>query len=244
MTKLAYLFGANYTSTQYPLNGCLNDIENMNAFLTSKGWYVNTYKETIITRKLFLSKLLELILTGYDQLFLHFSGHGSTQLDTNGDEIDKQDEGIVVYSETDKNRLELVIDDEIKGILQCLKPNQTLYLFFDCCHSATICDLGWNIYKKFNSNNLMLVRDSNELETNGQVICLSGCADNDTSADATISGKAQGAFTRSFLDSYSSIKTWEQLLLDLQTYMKNNKFTQVPAMSCGKSLNLKTLVSL
>jgi hypothetical protein len=244
MTKLAYLFGANYPTTQYPLNGCINDVDNMNLFLTSKGWTVNLYKENVVTRKFFLTKLLELVLSGADQLFVHFSGHGSNQADTNNDEIDKTDEGIVVYVEYSKTEIELVIDDEIKGILQCLKPHQMMYLCFDCCHSASICDLGWNIYKKMNSNKLMLVRDTKELETNGQVICLSGCADNSTSADAFINGKSQGAFTRAFLDSYKSNKTWEQLINDIQTYMVQNKYSQVPAMSCGKNFNLLETLKL
>lgn len=246
MTKLAYLFGLNYSDTQNPLNGCHNDVDNMALFLRSKGWMTFVYKdnEVTISRKFILNKLLDLVLSNSNELFFHFSGHGSQQIDTNKDEIDGNDEGLVVYDEIDKSKFELVIDDELKGIVSCIKPTQKLTLFLDCCHSGTMCDLTFGLYQKWNSvNSLMLVKDGKNTETNGQVVVISGCLDNQYSSDAFIGGKYQGACTRAFLDCYSDKKSWERLILDMQNYMKMNKYEQIPQLSSGKLLNLKSLLS-
>lgn len=248
MVKIAYLFGLNYANTDNSLNGCHNDVDNMNLLLKSKGWMTFVYKDNdfYITRKFVLSKLLELILTDADELFFHYSGHGSYQTDTNHDEDDNKDEGIVVYTDDNTHSgLELVIDDELKGIVSCARKNQKLYLFFDCCHSGTICDLGYNLYKKWNDvGGLTLIKDGKQNDTNAQVIAISGCLDNQTSSDAYISKKYQGACTRAFLDNYKDNKSIEQLILDMQKYMITNKYSQIPTISTGQQMNLKLGIKL
>lgn len=240
--KIAYLFGLNYTHTDNALNGCFNDIDNMSDLLRSNGWITTQYKDsdTYITRKFFLNKLLELILCDADELFLHYSGHGSFVKDLNNDESDGKDEGIVVYSETSKNDFELVIDDEMKGIINCLKPTQKLYIFMDCCHSGTIIDLSYNLFQKWNSPSLTLIKDKFNNDTNGNVICISGCLDDQTSSDAFIDERYQGACTKSFLQCYDKNKTYSQIILDMQKYMKTNQYTQIPVLSSGRLINLNS----
>lgn len=246
MVKIAYLFGLNYSNTKNELHGCHNDVENMNIFLKQKGWLTFVYKDNdfYITRKFVLSKLLELILTDAEEIFFHYSGHGSYIKDLNNDEEDNKDEGIVVFDEN-RSDLELVTDDEIKGILCCAQKNQKLYLFFDCCHSGTIGDLCYNLYKKWNgSGGLTLIKDGKQNETNAEIIIISGCLDNQTSCDAFISNIHQGACTRSFLDCYKENITWEQIIYNMQKYMIENKYSQIPTLSSGKYLNLKTSIKL
>ena len=50
-----------------------------------------------------------------------------------------------------------------------------------------------------------MVKDDKEYETRGQVIMVSGCLDEQTSADAYINNTNQGALTATFLDTYKSV---------------------------------------
>ena len=59
--------------------------------------------------------LLELIISDAKTLFFHYSGHGSYIKDENGDEVDGKDECLCPI---DYAYSGMIIDDEIKGILQ------------------------------------------------------------------------------------------------------------------------------
>jgi hypothetical protein len=66
---------------------------------------------------------------------------------------------------------------------------------------------------------------------------ISGCRDNQTSADAYINNVSRGAMTWALLtvlnDNSNGI-TWSNLLQKMRTNLINNKFTQMPQLSCGK----------
>ncbi|KAJ3379745.1 hypothetical protein HDU84_006435 [Entophlyctis sp. JEL0112] len=68
------------------------------------------------------------------------------------------------------------------------------------------------------------------------VYLISGCLDNQTSADATMNGRASGALTYAFLSVVGregAGLTYEGLLLRLRAFMREDKFTQIPQLSCG-----------
>jgi hypothetical protein len=71
---------------------------------------------------------------------------------------------------------------------------------------------------------------------------LSGCKDEQYSADAYINGKYQGAMTWGFFEvlkknNYKSI-SYQDLLSQIQTLLSANKYEQVPQLSSGKFINL------
>ena len=250
MTKKALLVGINYKGTSSALNGCINDVNAVNAFLTKNGYNDitimtdDTAKKP--TRVNILAELLNLILSGVDQLFFHYSGHGSYVRDENGDEADGRDECLVPI---DYQTAGMVIDDEIRGVLQCLNSNQKLFVVLDCCHSGTGMDLAYNLYER--SNRYALVKDNRCELTRGQVVMISGCLDDQTSADAYIGGKYQGALTESFIaaiDGKTGRKTynrlsWEQLIQKVKKRLQG-KYTQKPNLASGKQLNLRSRVEL
>jgi hypothetical protein len=100
--KTALLVGINYVGSPYQLQGCINDVVNMQAFLVSKYKYNNT---TLITDNTVLKPTRLNILNGFtkllndaqsgDTLFFHFSGHGTQTADVNRDELEGYDEAIV-----------------------------------------------------------------------------------------------------------------------------------------------------
>ena len=108
--KFALLIGINYRGQDGELNGCINDVVHMKDLLISKF----SYKEENITIMTddspsnlipngmnIMNQLGSLILKSYydeaDEIFFHYSGHGSWVRDTSGDEKDSRDECLVPF---------------------------------------------------------------------------------------------------------------------------------------------------
>lgn len=74
-----------------------------------------------------------------DRHFLHYSGHGSRERDTTGDEADGFDETIVPLDALSAGQItdDLIFDELVKP----LPSGSRLFCIFDCCHSGTVMDL-------------------------------------------------------------------------------------------------------
>jgi len=245
--KRALLIGINYRGTSSELRGCINDVNNVKEFLLTKG-----YKEKCITiltddtevkpfRNNILKYFLELILSGDKTLYFHYSGHGGYTTDLSGDESDGRDETLVPLDYRENGD---ILDDEIRGLLQCLNKKQHLTAVLDCCHSGSGMDLRWNLYERFGGTRLRMISDANYCDTRGQVIMLSGCLDTQTSADAHIGGKFQGAMTHAFLTCYPKAKNYQDLIQKIRNLVRKEKYTQIPNLTTGKELNLLDHVRL
>ena len=86
-----------------------------------------------------------------------------------------------------------------------------------------------------------------ETDTKSQVIMISGCNDQQTSADAYIkldetTYKFGGAMTWALKSALASLTqpTWLELLTTMRTLLKNNAYTQIPQMSSGLPLDLNS----
>ncbi len=266
--KRALLVGINYIGTSYRLNGCINDIINVEMFLRTIGYteFIKYTDDTGNTSKFptrnniligFLN-LLKDVKTG-DELWFHYSGHGTLQRDTNRDEVSGQDSCICP---SDFMRSGIITDDIIRANLAVKVPaGVKLIIILDACHSGTGADLrfkcddssylkkGISVPKIFNTNDWLIRQTITELRnyslTNGNVFLISGCADNQTSADALIQNKWAGALTYSFLTLLKSNPNyaWNTFLKDLNCFLKVNGYSQRPVLSCGntKIINTKVL---
>jgi hypothetical protein len=244
--KNALLIGCNYKGTQYELNGCINDIENIQNKLKTQYQFNNVLLMSDNTTKKptkanILDELKNLLTNANsgDKLFLAFSGHGTTIKDTNGDEKDGLDEMFVPLD------FNYISDDEIKIFINTyLKKDVTLFALFDCCHSGTILDLRYQYFDSENYDNS--TENTKETETIGNVIMLSGCMDNQTSADAFINSKFQGAMTWSFLDTVNKNPnvTWKELITTMRSSLKTSTYQQIPQLSSGKKLDLTHKICL
>ena len=144
--KKALLVGINYIRTPYQLNGCINDINNIGSYLFTARKYnsfivMTDYSPVKPTRSNILAgfnALLRGAVAG-DELWFHFSGHGSLTRDTNGDEESGNDSCICPI---DFNKSGFITDDIIRNNLALLVPKGVrLYIVIDACHSGTSCDL-------------------------------------------------------------------------------------------------------
>lgn len=229
--KRALLCGLNYIGSDSELNGCINDVTNVNKFLKGCGYQENDIKiltdltETKPTRSNIENAIAWLVKDAKsgDTLFFHYSGHGTTVKDTSNDESDGKDSVLVPL---DYEKMGPITDDWLYSNLTIILPEGvTLWVLMDCCHSGTMLDLEFNIQCKsvpllngkvgpkpskvlgYNSsewsNKFAFVKE-NSKSTAADVFMFSGCWDNDTSADATIKNQSQGAFTACFLEFIAS----------------------------------------
>jgi hypothetical protein len=242
--KRALLVGINYVGTENALNGCINDVENMCDVLKNEYGYKENdimimTDNTIIkpTRSNIIKELLNIIISDATELYFHYSGHGSQIKDISGDEGDKMDECLVPI---DYNMNGMILDDELKGLLQCLNSDKKLTIVLDCCHSGSGVDLAYNVYER--AGKLSLLNDPN-IKTNntrGKVLCISGCKDNQTSADSFEAGEYQGALTFSFINAIKNIKkpqrTIENLYRSMRATLMQNHYTQIPCITAGNNM--------
>ena len=252
--KKAVLIGINYTNTENELYGCVNDAMNLKNMLKSKYNYKEENIKTILneeaTRQTILQEITALVKEASkgDSLILSYSGHGISTNDRNGDEEDGKDDLLV----TSDNYA--IFDDELKEILDThLQEGVTLFALFDNCHSGTILDLPYQYFKKPSkkdgadnaSADESLIIHSKTIETKGDVICISGCRDDQVSMDAYINFEYTGAMTRSFIDALTPHQdqdgqdiTWKSLLESMRTSLKSGNFEQVPQLTSGKKTDM------
>jgi len=232
--KKALLVGINYINTPYELHGCIDDTNRMRDLLSTHGFkdfkILTDLTGTKPTKVNILNELKNLIMnakTG-DVLFFYFSGHGSYTYDKNRDETDGRDEMIITSD------LQGVLDDDLKYILQKhLSREVTIIGLFDSCHSGTMLDLKYNYLGKNQLNDDMYSENDKVSECQGNVIMISGCMDTQTSAEALIENKAQGALTWSFIDCLNKTPncSWRELLKKMRESLKTNGFSQIPQLS-------------
>jgi len=196
-----------------------------------------------------------------DEVWVHYSGHGYLLRDKNKDEESGLDSCICPI---DFQRSGFITDDIIRTNLALRIPKgATLYIVLDACHSGTGCDLRYKyddssylinknkpIPDKYIPSEWALVQTSyefkNYIKTQGNVYCISGCQDHQTSADAYIGGAYAGALTSILLSSLNtnSLQTykWKHLLKDICCGEKINRYSQRTAITSGGPLNLDSNV--
>ena len=151
--KLALLIGINYKDIEgSELVGCIDDVLRMQEMLIHE---MDFEEQNIIvlrddsddrnlypTKKNILRKMEEFISNSNsdDELWFHYSGHGSIRRDRSNDEKDNID-SVLIPNDFQTNGV--ILDDDIYAIIKGVKG--TLFLLFDCCHSGSICDLPWSV---------------------------------------------------------------------------------------------------
>jgi hypothetical protein len=237
--KKALLIGINYIGTSNELNGCINDVMSVKERLTQSGFSITTLTDTENpTRNNILNEFTNMLKNASpgDLLFFLYSGHGSYVLDKQGDEKDGYDEVLV------SSDFKGILDDELKAIItQYLKKDVTLFGMFDSCFSGTILDLKYQFLDSENYDKY--TEHSTNLTTVGNVYMISGCTEHQTSADAYINNKYQGAMTWSLLESLKLPQTsWKTLLQHMRNLLKNSGYTQIPQFAAGNFVNIDSNV--
>lgn len=254
--KKALLIGINYKGTSAELQGCIRDIETVRDVLVTH-FHFPTDNIVMLsdadgashlpTKANILSAIGDLVqnVKEGDELVFHYSGHGVQVRDYSGDEKDRIDEAMAPL---DYEQVGFITDDILNGVLISKIPKGAkLVAFFDCCHSGTICDLEWNF--KYSSpertsqpnferwGNSYMTWNENKYACPGDVSMFSGCLDKQTSADAYINLKNQGAFTYCLVKVLNDNKfliTNKTLLKHINAQLAVLGFEQRTQFSCSR----------
>ncbi|KAI8866006.1 hypothetical protein GQ42DRAFT_165770 [Ramicandelaber brevisporus] len=266
-SRKAVLIGINYPDSDAPLQGCWNDVANMKEYIT-ENWGFTEENTLVLTdeqdpgSELFPTRAnilaaMQWLIEGAEpnsSLWLSFSGHGLQEQDqAGGDEADGQDEAI---APVDYETAGTIVDDEMNRILvQQLPQGARLTVIFDCCHSGSALDLpllydatGHRIKKQKKEGDVVVSHDEqNERKkgTTADVIFISGCQDNQTSADTEnkLVGKT-GALSFALLKTLQETEgeiSYIDLLAAVREHMKETDETQVPQLSSAHKMDMNSI---
>ena len=238
--KRALLVGINYfKNPSAQLNGCIEDINNIRGVLMDAYGYNS---ENIImlrdddpskmpTKANIMVALQSIVASSgvNDEVWIHYSGHGTQIRDTNGDESDRLDEAIVPV---DYLTVGMISDDQLFTLVRNLRCRA--FLVFDSCHSGSVCDLQYSIH--YVNGAFSKAISSNKLVGNPNVVVMSGCRDAQTSADAfdTSVKEFGGAMTISLIDSLRKNKHVADILKiynDTCYLLVRSGYDQIPVLS-------------
>jgi hypothetical protein len=138
VAKYAVCVGINdYPGTCNDLRGCINDANDWAELLRNDFDFsdnVTILTDAEATKKNIIAALKELVAgaKGGDVIVFTYSGHGTWVYDQGDrDESDNRDEAICTYDE-------IIIDDEIRGIISEIDREAHLTIISDSCHSGSV----------------------------------------------------------------------------------------------------------
>lgn len=200
--------GINYPSdTDARLYGCANDAASMATLFRQMGYASTMLIDELptvpvpngalvrrgpehVTRGAILAALREIrdaTLSGTVRaVAITYSGHGTQTYDFGREELDGMDEAWVP---ADYETAGLISDDQLGDILKTFHPETRIFIVSDACHSGTATDL------PFQYDATMRASSASRVATTwrGRIVHISGCRDNQTSADAYHVEGARGA---------------------------------------------------
>jgi hypothetical protein len=250
--RRALCIGINYEGTPYALGGCINDMDNLAAKLTSTGVLSSaavvrmddTKKGTGLypTRVNIMAQLQALRTWAQSHpagtqvdIIVAYSGHGSFTRDTSGDEADQRDEVIVPVD------FSYIRDDEIRAYLASFPSNVFVFFMVDACYSGTVCDLRYS-YQLGAGNRLQQATSVKYAETVAKCVSFTAATDTQTAVDAvlpdpvTSQAERQGALMNAFCTFFVPGVRMSTLLAQIRERIRQRRFNQITQLSAGKPL--------
>jgi metacaspase-1 len=243
----------HYDGWDGKLVACEFDANDMEALAESQGY---TTKK-LLTKEAAADSVSQAVADAGSELedngilFLTYSGHGGQVPDGNSEEEDRMDETWVLYDRQ-------LVDDELYTLWSQFKPGTRIVVLSDSCHSGSVVRalpdiiqpqalarngggppamkaMPEELEKKVYEGNRELydtVQKSttayDQSEIGATVLLISGCQDNQTSAD----GERNGLFTQTlksvwdegqFKGNYRGF--WKKIVKDMPLYQSPNFFT-------------------
>ncbi|QDZ18747.1 type I metacaspase [Chloropicon primus] len=231
------LGGSGSGGTRSELGGCITDTRYMNYCLCSRFRFEadqilmlnedqrNPYQ--VPTHDNIL-RAIEWLVSGSspgDSLVFMYSGHGDQVRDNTGEELDGMCETILPL---DHQRAGPIVDKELYvRMVAPLGPGVRLFALCDSCHSGTILDLPYAFVPELNPRGgwgQSPWRPAARVfkgTSGGDAVCISGCRDDQTSADTRqLSGgqATTGAMLYSFIQcvEHGRARTYGELITSMR----------------------------
>ncbi|KAK6420417.1 hypothetical protein LTR95_016944 [Oleoguttula sp. CCFEE 5521] len=167
--RKSLMIGINYVGSQHALQGCHQDVSNMQEFLTAMNYPTDQRSQVIMRddsrtdpRGPFwpnghniIAAMQWLVSEPGTTNFLHYSGHG-------GQVPDDEDN----YRSTGLDDTIVPVDFETRGqirsgelhhtLVTAMPRNSSLFIIFDCCHSGSAVELPY-VYRSDSEGNVSML---------------------------------------------------------------------------------------
>jgi metacaspase-1 len=259
--KRALTIGINYVGTSAQLAGCVNDAKDWAAVLGGRGFDVTLLLDAQATRANMLESMADLVAeTGPDDLaVISYSGHGSWQVDRDGDEPDRRDE---VLCPVDYARSGMLSDDDLYRVFTSGHRWARVVFISDSCHSGTVnrlapaltlaraTDTRYVSEEAYRSARFLapsewldegLVGQARRVEhapargrPRPSALLLAACSDVEVAYDAWFDGRANGAFTYAALaaleENPATYRDWQR---GIRSRLPSVDYQQTPQLTSG-----------
>lgn len=246
MVKKALLIGINYVDhPDYELHGCVDDVDNMKNMLIYKYNYIDSniiiltddlpHHNILPTREIIMDKLITLVIESreLDELWIHYSGHGSRI------NVSETVESVIIPMDYEVSGP--ILADELFALISKIKC--PAMLLFDSCHSGNICEMPW----KMDAEQGIVVRQNGVEIENEDIYVFGGCKETQTCVDKFDIEIVEhvGAFSMSFLkclcDNSSDI-TIVDFYKRILAYMRDQGFLQIPVLT-SSSMKMDRIIT-
>ena len=225
----------NYPGMSNDLKGCVNDANDWAELLNEFGFDTKMLLDEQGTRENIKTTLRDLVMSlkPGDYGVFTYSGHGTYNLDTSGDEPDRYDEALYVYDG-------ILLDDELRAILDDLNPKASLTFISDSCFSGTVTRVMDNVTHYAKPRFMPVAGYSPLISIQGRFLAeaemlellLTGCSDSEYSYDAHINGRYNGAMSRYAIDAIRANPgaTFEEFFTVLRQALPSQEYPQTPQL--------------
>src|SRR5215475_2005020 len=267
----ALLVGIN----AYPgneLHGCVNDVTDMADFLVSHCGFAEQDIRLLTDERATTQAILERLdwlkdgAKAGDRLVFHYSGHGAQfpLRDPKSGNVTEVDECIcpVDFDWTPEHAIR---DKQFNQIFSSVPKNVDFTWVSDSCFSGDLArdflppgrrikslpmpaDIAWRL-RTAETQRTARTSSFEHVITGFNAVLVSGCSQKETSADADIDGRANGALTYYFLQTLSApnglTQTLEQAIARTRAALHRNNYLQHPQLEGSRDLmGLPFLTSL
>lgn len=213
--KRALLIGINQYPGQ-PLNGCVNDVTDMADYLVAAQGFAAADIRLLVDDRATADAIRERIawlLDGAkagDTLLLHFSGHGTLFPVRNAAGDVTEVHGSICPVDFDWTESHAIFDCELRDLINRAPPGVEFIFVSDSCHSGKLtrrlgsrprayippADIEWRLLTAKAQGIVPKL-----LEVHDRCGLISGCREDQESADAFFDGRFNGALTYFLLES-------------------------------------------
>ena len=245
--KRALVIGINYDDDNVfedDLQGCVNDMNNLKKFLMKYCHFQNEDVRTLCnkkaTRENIETSLLRLVKFSHlyhrSEIWVSYSGHG-----TSVPCAQERDGCSEVICPSDYQKKGLIADTWLQRyFVSKLHPSTKVFVLMDCCNSGTNLNLPY-IYEYEDVYSSHIDYTTEELKELCTIVKMSGCRDDQTSADyfESFENEFQGALTNGFLHfaDFSDEQDEKHILQfykDVLGYVTYRGFSQRPVLTFSR----------